>query len=86
MVLRVDLLSLDVEGLRLGLVQFAGEVYDCRLLRLERRTASFFPVQSVVDDGFDALPVALRYGPCDPCYKVINKCYRPSVAVNVSLY
>jgi hypothetical protein len=61
-------------------------VYDCRLLRLERRTAPSFPTQSIVDDSFKAFTVALRRGPGDPCRKVVDKCYGSSMAVDVSLY
>lgn len=39
---REDVLSLDVEGFRVGLVRFAGEVYDGRLLRLKRGTTPSF--------------------------------------------
>jgi hypothetical protein len=41
---REDVLSFNVKGLRVRLVRFAGEVYNGRLLRLERGTTPSFLV------------------------------------------
>jgi hypothetical protein len=60
-------------------------VYDCRLLRLERRTASPLLIQGFVDDGFDTFAVAFRRGPYDLGREVVNECYRPAVAVDPPL-
>jgi hypothetical protein len=85
-VLRQHALSLDDEGVCSALVCFASEVDDNRLFCFKRRPASPFPVQRVSDDGFDALPVALRCWSRDLCSKVINKCDRSTIRVNASLH
>jgi len=43
-VLGCNSLSLNCKGFRGGLVWFAGEMYDCCLLRFKRRPASSLPV------------------------------------------
>ena len=84
--LRSNGLSLDDERVRGGLVCFLGEVDDGRLLCLKRCAASLLPIYSIVDDGFDAFPVALRRRSGDPCGKVVYEGYCSSVTVNSSLY
>ena len=86
MVLGINSLPLDHERLRVALVAFACEVYNSRFLYVERRTAPCLPIQGVLDNGFDALSVALRCRSCDPRREVIHEGYRTTVAVDSSLY
>ena len=83
---RLDGLSLDDKRLCGALVRFAGEVYDCRLLRLKSRPASSLPVQSVLNDGFDAFAVALRRRSSNLRREVVHEGYRAPAAIDSSLY
>jgi len=85
-VLGPNSLSLDHKGLCVALVRFAGEVYDCRLLRLKSRPASSLPVQSVLNDGFDAFAVALRRRSSNLRREVVHEGYRAPAAIDSSLY
>ena len=77
---------LIVNGLCVGLVCFASEVDDCRLLYIECRTAPCLPIEGVPDDGLDAFPVALCRRSRDPRREVVHKGYRTAMAVDSSLY
>lgn len=77
---------LNSKVFRGALVWFTGEVNDCCLLRFKGRTASFLPVESIVDDGFDAFSVALCRGPCDLRSEVIHESFLSPTAVHSSLY
>ncbi len=86
MVLGLNLLFFDGERLIVSLVRFAREMDNGRLVRFERGTAPLLPADSIFDNRFYSLAVALRRRPGDPGSKVVNEGYRPSVAVDPPLH
>ncbi len=83
--LRLNPLAFD-EGFRVSLVRLAGKVDDGRLFCFKRRSASLLPVQSIIDDSFNALAGAPRRRTRDLGCEVIDEGYRTAVAVGPSLY
>jgi hypothetical protein len=71
---REDVLSLDVERLRIGLILFPSKVDNSRLLRLKCSPPPAFLVQSVLNNSFNTFLVTL-YGEFHNLYgKAIDKC------------
>lgn len=74
------------EWLMVRFMHFGSKVYDGRLVGLECRSASLFPVERLVDNGFRSFPVTLRGGPSHSCGKIIHKGDCSSLTVDLSLH
>ncbi|KAJ5799036.1 uncharacterized protein N7503_006541 [Penicillium pulvis] len=61
-------------------------MYDGRLVGFKSRSASSFPVERLVDNGFNSFPITLRGRPSHPGGKIIHKGNCSSLAVDLSLH
>ncbi|KAJ6117871.1 hypothetical protein N7523_005787 [Penicillium sp. IBT 18751x] len=79
-------LSLNDEWLRVRFVGLGGEVYNGSFLRFKCRSTPSFPVECLIVDRFNTIPVALRTRSGHSRDKVIYEGNRSSLAVDLSLY
>jgi hypothetical protein len=79
-------LSLNGEWLRVQFVGLRGKVYNGSFLCFKRRSTPSFPVECLIDDCFNTLPVALRGRSGHSRGEVIHESNRSSLAVDLPLY
>ena len=86
MVLRLNLLLFNGKQLSVNLVQFTREMDNGRLVRFKHGSAPLLPVNSIFNNRFYSLAVALRRRSSDPGNKVVYKGYYSSIVVNPPLH